>query len=257
MSPEDFPTLDELPQGVGITITQDELRKAVEGTAFAMAQQDVRYYLNGLLLELAGEKFRCVATDGHRLSLCDAHMQTQVVETLQAIVPRKGVHELVRLLSTNKATCQVQLTSNHMRVTLPHVRFTSKLIDGRFPDYHRVLPEPGDNILIADRRELREALARTAILSNEKYKGIKMNVGDGKLQIQTHNPDREEAEAEMDVEYAGVPLEVGFNVVYLLDVLAALEEDRVKFTLRDASGGCVVTDEHKDCCRHVVMPMRL
>jgi DNA polymerase-3 subunit beta len=253
----EFPSLEEFDGARAFVASQDEIRHLIDRTSFAMAQQDVRYYLNGLLLELGDRRVRAVATDGHRLAVCDASTDQTHEEARQVIVPRKGVMELARLLTGGEAPAEVNLGANHIRVVLPEVRFTSKLIDGRFPDYERVMPRGNDKVLIADRSLLREALGRTAILSNEKYRGIRLSVETDSLSIQANNPDQEEAQEELSVEYQGSRLEVGFNVNYLLDCLNVLESDSVRMLLNDANSSCLIEDPANSSCQYVIMPMRL
>lgn len=258
LPPGEFPLVDELQGGVELGLPQADLRRAIDRIAFAMAQQDVRYYLNGMLIELGENRLRTVATDGHRLSLSETDAELPEIQEQQVIVPRKGVHELVRLLEPEaEQPARIRLGATHIQVALPGLRFTSKLIDGRFPDYGRVVPEQGSNVLRADRETLRHALARISILSNEKFKGVRLVMGEEGLRIQTNNPEQEEAEEEVEVEYQGDPLEIGFNVVYLMDILASLESDQVRIEFNDSNSSCLVTDGDSKQYRHVVMPMRL
>ena len=253
----EFPRVDDVQAQVEFELPQRDLKRGIEAIAFAMAQQDVRYYLNGLLFELAGDRLRTVATDGHRLSLCESPAALPDAQGLQVIVPRKGVNELARLLEDGEAPVQVRVGTSHIQASMAGLRFTSKLIDGRFPDYKRVVPEETTRSLKVDREVLRQALARTAILSNEKYKGVRLSMSEGALKIQTHNPDQEEAEEELEVEFAGDELEIGFNVVYLLDILASLGSEEVRIGFNDANSSCLVTEAESGATRHVVMPMRL
>ncbi len=254
----DFPLIEDVQGQVEFTLPQCDLKHAIESIGFAMAQQDVRYYLNGLLVELAGDRLRTVATDGHRLSLCEVGAALPETSGQQVIVPRKGVNELGRLLDgDSKESVTVAVGASHVQVVLPGLRFTSKLIDGRFPDYTRVVPEGGDKELRTNREGLRQALARASILSNEKYRGVRLAMSPDGLRIQTHNPDQEEAEEELEVDYRGEPLEIGFNVTYLLDVLATLDGEEVHVQFSDANSSCLVTDPASGASRHVVMPMRL
>lgn len=253
----EFPRVDDIQAQVEFELPQGDLKRGIDRIGFAMAQQDVRYYLNGLLFELAGDRLRTVATDGHRLSVCESPAALPGSEGLQVIVPRKGVHELARLLEEGETSAQLRLGANHVQVSMPGLRFTSKLIDGRFPDYNRVVPQETSRTLQVEREALRQALARTAILSNEKYKGVRLAMSEGMLRIRTHNPDQEEAEEELEVTYEGEPLEIGFNVVYLLDILGSLEGEQVRIGFNDANSSCLVTDAASEQARHVVMPMRL
>ncbi|HET7922773.1 MAG TPA: DNA polymerase III subunit beta [Gammaproteobacteria bacterium] len=253
----DFPAVEDIRVQRSFNLPQKALRELINRTAFSMAQQDVRYYLNGLLLETGEKRLRAVATDGHRLALCDLATDTSDTPLQQVILPRKGVLELLRLLGDSDAAAQVELGSNHVRVQLGEIRFTSKLIDGKFPEYDRVVPKGGDKLVTVDRRGLREALSRAAILSNEKYRGIRLNLETGKLRIQAHNPEQEEAEDEVEVQYQGSELEIGFNVSYLLDALAALGSDEVLLTMTDSNSSCLLQEPANQDCRYVVMPMRL
>ena len=252
----EFPTVEDIDATQTIDVPQSMLVRLLEKTHFSMAQQDVRYYLNGLLLETGGKHLRAVATDGHRLALCQQALEGGKLKEQQVIVPRKGVLELQRLLSGEGAV-QVELGSNHVRVQLDGIRFTSKLIDGRFPEYERVIPQDTSNQLSADRAALRGALQRTAILSNEKYRGIRLIIRDSGVTIQAHNPEQEEAEEELEVEYSGEDIEIGFNVNYLLDALGAIDSDTVSVSVQDSNSSCLLREPDSDESRFVVMPMRL
>lgn len=253
----DFPVIEELKSVQVFSFPQKELKELIDRTHFSMAQQDVRYYLNGLMLELDKKGIRCVATDGHRLAMCELPAKTGVNDSQQVIVPRKGVQELLRLLENDENEVDIQIGSNHIRISTPAIRFTSKLIDGRFPDYKRVLPKGGDKQIQADRGFLRQALARTSILSNEKYRGIRLSLDENVLRIQAHNPEQEEAEEELEIHYGGDPLEIGFNVTYLLDALGALPGEDVRIILSDANSSCLIEEGGSGHCKYVVMPMRL
>lgn len=254
---KEFPVVDEIALTQEIKISQAVLKTLIEKTSFAMANQDVRYYLNGLMLELGAGSLRAVATDGHRLALSETRVEATVEAGQQVIVPRKGVQELARLLQPEDTVATLGIGANHVRVDLPELRFTSKLIDGRFPDYGRVVPKGGDKVLMLDRETLRHALVRASILSNEKYRGIRLVMGDGLLRIQAHNPEQEEAEEELEADYQGGEIEIGFNVNYLLDVLTTLTGDRVELTLKDGNSSALVKDPEQEDALYVVMPMRL
>ena len=253
----DFPSVDDINVQHGFELSQKQLRDLIARTAFSMAQQDVRYYLNGLLLETGENRLRAVATDGHRLALCDLQMTNANSSVQQVIVPRKGVLELQRLLGEGDIQAKIELGTNHLRVSMPNLRFTSKLIDGRFPEYERVVPKGGDKVFTADRKLLKETLGRAAILSNEKYRGVRLQLAPKHLKVMAHNPEQEEAEDELEVQYQGSELEIGFNVTYLLDALTALESEQVHITLTDANSSCLVRAPDDENCRYVVMPMRL
>ncbi|HET7569978.1 MAG TPA: DNA polymerase III subunit beta [Gammaproteobacteria bacterium] len=253
----EFPTVEDVDTQIRFSIPQKDLKELLDRTHFAMAQQDVRYYLNGLLLEIADGRVRAVATDGHRLALCDIAAHTGDAPAQQVIVPRKGVLELQRLLSDSDTLAEIELGGNKIRVGLGELRFTSKLVDGRFPDYDRVVPRGGDKTVRANRLLMRDSLGRAAILSNEKYKGVRLQLDDNRVQIQAHNPEQEEAEDEFEADYQGEPLEIGFNVVYLLDALNAIDAEDVVMQLSDANSSCLILDPDSEAHRYVVMPMRL
>ena len=251
----EFPVVEDIKAGQSVVVSQAVMGRLIEKTHFSMAQQDVRYYLNGMLLETGGGFLRAVATDGHRLALCQAEIDSKVDEQ-QVIVPRKGVLELQRLMS-GEGDLNIELGANHVRIQLDGIRFTSKLIDGRFPEYERVIPKESSNELTADRGAFRGALQRTAILSNEKYRGIRLVIRDSGVVLQAHNPEQEEAEEELEVEYNGEDIEIGFNVNYLLDALGAVESDEVTLSVQDSNSSCLIRQPGNDDCTFVVMPMRL
>ncbi|WP_455218131.1 DNA polymerase III subunit beta [Kaarinaea lacus] len=253
----DFPGVDEVSAQYRLDIPQGDLKRLIEKTHFAMAQQDVRYYLNGLLLEISKGMVRAVATDGHRLALCSYECDASPSGTLQLIVPRKGIMELVKLLDDSDNSVDVQVGTNHIKISLNDFSFTSKLIDGRFPDYERVIPKNSDKSIEADREVVRQAMVRTSILSNEKYRGIRLRLRSGALQAQANNPEMEEAEEEVEVNYDGPEMEIGFNVSYLLDALGAVSENRVIMELGDANSSCVIHPLEDQNCTYVIMPMRL
>ena len=253
----DFPSVEEGPGSLGFSVAQSKLRRLIERTGFAMAQQDVRYYLNGMLLEVNAGVLRAVATDGHRLAMCALNAGIPHGDRHQVIVPRKGILELARLLTDQDGEVAITLGQHHIRATTGEFTFTSKLVDGKFPDYERVLPRGGDKVVIGDRQQLREAFSRTAILSNEKYRGIRLQLENGLLKLQANNPEQEEAEEEVVVEYQGSPLEIGFNVSYLLDVLGVMSAEQVRLVLSDANSSALVQDADNDDSSYVVMPMRL
>lgn len=252
----EFPAVDDIQKKQEIKIGNGALGELIERTHFAMAQQDVRYYLNGLLLEIRKDGIRAVATDGHRLALCE-DTAVKGEDTLQVIVPRKGVLELQRLIGHGDGDASVAFGGNHLRAEYGGVRLTSKLIDGRFPDYERVLPKGGDKSVMADRQALRESLQRASILSNEKYRGVRLQLAENLLKIQAHNPEQEEAEDEVEVKYKGGEMEIGFNVNYLLDALGAITTEEVEILLSDGNSSCLIREPGNERCRYVVMPMRL
>ena len=254
----DFPKVAGGDADVSLEVGQGAVRGLIDEVGFAMAQQDVRYFLNGMLLEVTTEHLRAVATDGHRLAMSTAaNSNPDVAKRVQAIVPRKGVLELGRLLDGESETIQLQLGGNHLKVQSGAYTLTSKLVDGQFPDYEKVVPADGSRFLIGDRETLRLAFQRAAILSNEKYRGVRLIVSSEQLTIQANNPEQEEAEEIVAVEFNGDELEIGFNVSYLLDVLGVLQTDAVKLSVSDANSSALIEGIGNESAVYVVMPMRL
>jgi DNA polymerase-3 subunit beta len=252
----DFPTIDDVAAQQTLELPARDLRRLLEKTQFSMAQQDVRYYLNGLLLETEGSRLRGVATDGHRLALAEIEIEGAELQEGQRIVPRKGVLELTRLLG-DEGQVTLTLGESHIRAQMDGLRFTSKLIDGRFPDYGRVIPRNPPHLLMADRALLRHALQRAAILSNEKYRGVRLQLQPNSVVIQANNPEQEEAVETLELEYGGESMEIGFNVNYLLDALAAVDGEQVQIGVTDADSSCLITEPGREEAKFVVMPMRL
>ena len=254
---QEYPAVDVSDSVAQFQIKQKDFKSLLDKTAFAMAQQDVRYYLNGLLLELEHDCLRAVATDGHRLALCETTINYKPEQALQIIVPRKGITELIRLLEDDEKAIEIQISNNHIRIHLGELQFTSKLIDGKFPDYKRVVPEPSEYPVLANKNLLKQSLIRASILSNEKYRGVRIILEQDKLRAFAHNPEQEEAEEEIEVDYAGGELEIGFNVSYLLDALNIIKTERIQLTISDPNSSCLILPPDDEQCKFVVMPMRL
>jgi DNA polymerase-3 subunit beta len=257
LSADDYPNLEDWQGELEFEISQSALKKLIDSTHFAMAQQDVRYYLNGMSLETEENIIRTVATDGHRLALCRMSYSASVLPTRQVIIPRKGVLEISRLIGDDDKLLKIQIGSNHIRIFSTDFIFTSKLVDGRFPDYRRVLPKDGDKNIQSSKDVLKNAFSRASILSNEKFKGVRLNLSNGELKITANNPEQEEAEEIVDVDYQGDDLEIGFNVAYLIDVLNGLNSEQVKITLADSNSSALIEDAADDSALYVIMPMRL
>ena len=253
----DFPSIEPSKQNFTVEIDSPSLKKLLDRIAFAMAHQDVRYFLNGMLIEVGSGRLRAVATDGHRLAQGDLMQESLDGPVKQVIVPRKGIIEIQRLLQELEDKVTVSVSDAHLCATSTMFTLTTKLVDGKFPDYQRVIPKDGDKVVVADKQELNRALSRTAILSNEKYRGIRIALTSGQLQLSANNPEQEEAEETVSVEYKGDELEVGFNVSYLQDVLGVIENDRVQMTLHDANSSVILEDPSSDDAVYVVMPMKL
>ncbi|MFV0278259.1 MAG: DNA polymerase III subunit beta [Parahaliea sp.] len=253
----EFPSIEDSIGTHQFTVKQGELRRLIDSTAFAMAQQDVRYYLNGMLWELKDKKMRVVATDGHRLAMCTLPSRLEKAEDAQIILPRKGVLELARLLMDESADIAIVLGSNHLRATTDDFTFTSKLVDGKFPDYERVVPKSPDKVVTGSRAELRQAFSRAAILSNEKYRGVRLKLLPEAMEIVANNPEQEQAEESVPVDYQGEVIEMGFNVTYLMDVLGVLSSEQIKLSLSDPNSSALLEETESSDSLYVVMPMRL
>lgn len=253
----DFPAVEAGSFEQVLTLPQQDLKGLLDRTAFCMAQQDVRYYLNGLYLEIAGKRIRAVATDGHRMAMSDLILEGDVGPERQVIVPRKGIQELARLLDSTSDPVKVEIGSSHLRVHTADVTFTSKLIDGKFPDYTKVIPSTQTRSARMQRDVFREALGRVAILANEKYRGVRLSFQAGRLGLSAHNPEQEEAVEEIEAQYQGDSLEIGFNVNYLIEAIGAVHGPEVVLGGNDSNSSCVLHAPDDETTRYIIMPMRL
>lgn len=253
----DFPNIAVEGEDVSVVLSVSELSRLLHRTSFAMAQQDVRYFFNGVLFEVEGNTLRFVATNGQRL----ASSVTQLSEdkgSHQFIIPRKAVAELGRVLAEgDEETVQLRFTPNHMLVDRGSIRLITKLIDATYPDYSRAIPTGGDKKLIADRLVLKDALSRTAILSNELYRNVRLMLRPGKLDMHANNPQQEEAEESVTIEYDGEPLEIGFNVSYLIEALSVMKGERVQISMTDPGSACLLEDLDEAASLFVISPMVL
>lgn len=252
----EFPNVEEEADTFSLTLPQTKLGELLDSTSFAMAQQDVRYYLNGMLFEVSPDYLRVVSTDGHRLAMETLDVSNDIAATQQLILPRKGVMELSRLLG-DEGEITLVFGQNHIRAAVADFTFTSKLVDGKFPDYNRVLPKGGNKVVMGDCQALRQGFSRASILSNEKYRGVRVVLTAGELRIFANNPEQEEAEEVVAVDYQGEELEMGFNVSYLIDVLSTLRSSQAKITLLDANSSALIESSDESNAMYVVMPMRL
>jgi DNA polymerase-3 subunit beta len=259
---DNFPNVEDSGEELSIELSQSKFKKLLEATSFAMAQQDVRFYLNGMLLELTDKYIRSVSTDGHRLATASIDLETGLDSSVlkHLIVPRKAILELNRLLNDVEESCTILIAENHVRFKIGAFTFTSKLIEGKFPDYTRVIPRGGDKIMIADRLELKSMFTRAAVLSHENIRGIRLQLSPQNLKVFANNPEHEQAEDSMDVTYQDDALEIGFNVSYLIDALNTLDGDSAKLTFSNSNASVLIepTEETDDFnALYVVMPMRL
>lgn len=254
---DEFPQIQKINSNISISMLAFDLKSLIDKTHFAMAQQDVRYYLNGVLFEITESRLRAVATDGHRLSICDCSITSNSANVIQAIIPRKGVLELQRLITNPDGTIALSISENHMRAEFEGITYTTKLVDGKFPDYDRVIPQNTTKKVVADRVLLKESLYRASILSNEKYRGVRIKVSRTGLVASTSNPELEEAEEHISVDYSGEDLEIGFNVTYIIEALSAISCSEIDLLFTDGNSSCLIQPRDTKDCRHVIMPMRL
>ncbi len=256
---DEFPLLDQIPMDHELQITEKALKTSLDATGFAMANQDVRYYLNGMLFDISADSLATVSTDGHRLALHQTtEIETNSENSQQIILPRKGVLELSRLLDgTRELPITLEISSNHIRAHTDTVRFTSKLIDGRYPDYKGAIPVTFSIELTLDRLQLRDSLQRVSILSNEKFRGVKLSLKKDLMIIESNNPEQETAKEELDINYEGDDFEIGFNVTYLLEAINHLKGETAMLCLNSPESSVLTYDPEDESTRYIVMPIKL
>ena len=254
---EDFPLVQEAAEfGPAFSVPQKTLKSLINQVHFAMAVHDIRYYLNGILFVAEGKALTLVATDGHRLALAQATLDVDSPKQ-EVILPRKTVLELQRLLSDAEGAIELQFANNQAKFAFGGMEFVTKLVEGKFPDYNRVIPKNHKNSVTLGRAPLLASLQRTAILTSEKFKGVRLNLEPGTLRVASNNAEQEEAVDELDIDYNGDSIEIGFNVTYLIDALANMGQDMVKMELADANSSALVTIPDNASFKYVVMPMRI
>ena len=258
---EDFPLVQESASfGPTFSVPQKTLKGLMNQVAFAMAVQDIRYYLNGILFVAEGKTLSLVATDGHRLAFASATLDVEVPKQ-EVILPRKTVIELQRLLSDaggdNQPHIEMQFANNQAKFTFGGMEFVTKLVEGKFPDYNRVIPRNHTNSVTLGRAPLLASLQRTAIMTSEKFKGVRLSVEPGTLRVASNNAEQEEAVDELDIDYSGDAIDIGFNVTYLIDALTNMGQDMVKVDLADGNSSALITIPENDSFKYVVMPMRI
>lgn len=254
---EDFPLVQEAASfGPAFSVPQKVLKELLNQVSFAMAVHDIRYYLNGILFVAEGKQLSLVATDGHRLAFSSAMLDVEVPKQ-EVILPRKTVLEMQRLLSDKEGAIEMQFAGNQAKFSFEGMEFVTKLVEGKFPDYNRVIPRNHQNIITLGRVPLLASLQRTAILTSEKFKGVRLNVEPGTLRVASNNAEQEEAVDELDIDYGGDSIEIGFNVTYLIDALANMNQDMVKIELADSNSSALLTIPDNAAFKYVVMPMRI
>ncbi len=253
----DYPVMTKITgTGTQIGISQIALKKLLKQVEFAMAQQDIRYYLNGLLLEVNGNKLNIVGTDGHRLSFTSTTLN-KTYEKTEVIIPRKTVIELIKLLDDSDNEVNIELNAGQVNFSFNEIRLISKVIDGKFPDYYRVIPVGHLNTFSVNRLSVLTAMQRASILSNEKYRGIRMVLSNNNLKLISTNTEQEEAEEELEIDYVKDSLDIGFNVTYLIDVLNNVNDEMINFSFADANSSCLISVPNDENYKYVVMPMRI
>ena len=254
---EDFPLVQESASfGPAFSVPQKTLKNLLEQVSFAMAVHDIRYYLNGILFVAEGKQLSLVATDGHRLAFVSALLDVEVPKQ-EVILPRKTVIELQRLLSDAEGAIEMQFANNQAKFSFDGMEFVTKLVEGKFPDYNRVIPKNHHNSITLGRQALLSSLQRTAILTSDKFKGVRLNIDPGTLRVASNNAEQEEAVDELDIDYNGDSIEIGFNVTYLIDALTNMSQDMVRLELSDSNSSALLTIPDNATFKYVVMPMRI
>lgn len=255
---EDFPLVNEsVDFGPTFAVPMKTLKGLINQVHFAMAVHDIRYYLNGILFIAEGKTLTLVATDGHRLAMAQNPLDTEVPSKQEVILPRKTVLELQRLLKDDDAAIEMRFANNQAKFQFAGLEFVTKLVEGKFPDYNRVIPRNHKNAVVLGRAPLLASLQRAAILTSEKFKGVRVNIEPGLLKIASSNAEQEEAKEEIEIDYAGDPIEIGFNVTYLIDVLANSAHEMVKLELQDSAASALFSLPEQPGFKYVVMPMRI
>ena len=254
---EDFPLVQESPNfGPVFSVPQKTLKSLLQQVSFSMAVHDIRYYLNGILFVAEGKQLSLVATDGHRLAYASATLDVEVPRQ-EVILPRKTVLEMLRLLSDKEGAIDMQFANNQAKFVFEGMEFVTKLVEGKFPDYNRVIPKNHKNTVTLGRAPLLACLQRTAILTSEKFKGVRLNLEPGLLRVASNNAEQEEAVDELEIDYSGDAIEIGFNVTYLIDVLTNMDQDMVRMDLADSNSSVLITIPEQSSFKYVVMPMRI
>jgi DNA polymerase-3 subunit beta len=254
---EDFPLVNEAVDfGPAFSVPQKTLKSLIDQVHFAMAVHDIRYYLNGILFVAEGKTLTLVATDGSRLALAQAELENDIPKQ-EVILPRKTVLELMRLLGTGEDLIEMRFAGNQAKFSFSGMEFVTKLVEGKYPDYNRVIPKNHKNIITLGRQPLLQSLQRAAILTSEKFKGVRVNIEPGALRIASSNAEQEEAKEELEIDYDGPAIEIGFNVTYLMDALANIGQEMVRLEMHDGSSAALITVPEQAGFKYVVMPMRI
>lgn len=257
LSADDYPNFEMSEMDCRFSIQASQLKKALDKTMFCMANQDIRYYLNGIMLSIFNQQLKLVGSDGHRLSIFEDEIEQETGIELRIIIPRKGVVELVRLLDDDEMEVEVEFSRNNIRVVIDNLIFSAKLVDSKYPDFNKVFEQSFHSSIHVQKQLLKEALTRVAILSNEKFRGVEFVIEGNNLQISTNNPEHEEADEELEIEYQGEPLSIAFNSQYVLDAVANLDSELAVLTIAENSSCCFIEEPNENKYKFIVMPMRL
>ncbi|OQK16490.1 DNA polymerase III subunit beta [Methyloprofundus sedimenti] len=254
---DDYPNFEMSSMDCHFSIQAGQLKKALDKTTFCMANQDIRYYLNGIMLNIFNQQLKLVGSDGHRLAIYEDRIAQETGIELRIIIPRKGVLELARLLDNEEQELQVDFSRNNIRVVIGNLIFSAKLVDSKYPDFSKVFEQDFYSPIHVQKQLLKDALTRVAILSNEKFKGVEFSIDGGNLKISTNNPEHEEADEEIFIEYQGQPLSIAFNSQYILDAVANLDSELAVLTIAENSSCCFIEEPNEQEYKFIVMPMRL
>ena len=254
---EQYPDFSETEMDKSFSITARQLKKALEKTTFCMANQDVRYYLNGLLLHISNSKLKLVASDGHRLAIFEDDLEQPTGYETRIILPRKGAVEIYRLLADDDKLLTINFSNNNIKVTIDQITFSAKLVDAKYPDFSKVFQQAFFEPITFSKQELKDALTRVAVLSNEKFKGVTLDFIQGSVRISTHNPEHDEAEEELTLDYPDNPLSIAFNAQYLLDAISYIDSESIIFTISNNVSSCFIDEPNQPGYKFVVMPMRI
>jgi len=254
---EHYPDFEMTPMECQFQLQSSQLKQALEKTAFCMANQDIRYYLNGVMLSIFNQQLKLVGSDGHRLAIYEGSIEQETGIDLRIIIPRKGVIELIRLLDDDEQEIYVEFSKNNIRVTIDNLIFSAKLVDSKYPDFSKVFEQGFNSEIQIHKQVLKDALTRVAILSNEKFRGVEFMIEGNTLKIATNNPEHEEADEEIEIEYLGQPLSIAFNSQYILDAVSNLESELIVFTIAENVSSCFIEESSPHNYKFIVMPMRL
>ncbi len=257
LAANNYPEFSEAELESEFLINAGKMKKSLDKTLFCMANQDIRYYLNGLLFHISNSKLKLVSSDGHRLSIYEDNIGAATGYEARIILPRKGILELSKLLDDEDAELKIQFSNSNIRVIINNLIFSAKLVDSKYPDFSKVFDQPFYNKIHIQRQILKDALTRVAILANEKFKGVTCNISDGLLLLSSHNPEHDEAEEELLIEYFGEPITIAFNSQYLLDAVSNLESELAVLTIASNGSSCFVEEPIQQPYKFIVMPMRI